>query len=155
MIDPDYLLWRSHEELTHREPGAPNQTFLRRAISEFYYALFHEICRQVADLHVGATLRKDIRYALVYRSLDHTRAKDVCRRVVADKGASAEVASVAIAFISLQEARHQADYNPVPRFRVSEAHAHFLDAEGAIITLRAGFVDKAPFLTRLLARERA
>ena len=154
MIDPDYLLWRSHEELTNRHPGAPNQTFLRRAISEFYYALFHELCRQVADQHVGATLRRDTRYALIYRSLDHGRAKDTCKKVAADPKSSAEAAEVAVTFVTLQEARHQADYNPVPRFRVSEAHAHFLDAEAAINALRAGFTDKPLFLSKLLARDR-
>lgn len=154
MIDPDYLLWRSHEELTHREPGAPNQTFLRRAASEFYYALFHELCRQIADQHVGASFRRDPRYVLVYRSLDHGRAKDVCKRVAGDPNASVQSVEVAIAFINLQEARHQADYNPTPRFRVSETHALFLAAEGAIETLRGVFNDKAFFLTRLLVRDR-
>jgi hypothetical protein len=154
MIDPDYLLWRSHEELTDRQPGAPNQTFLRRAVSEFYYALFHEICRQIADQHVGATMRRDARYALVYRSLDHGRAKEVCKKIAADRSASAEAGEIAVAFVSLQEARHQADYNPTPRFRVSEVHARFLDAEAAIDDLRSGFADKPLFLTRLLARER-
>lgn len=154
MIDPDYLLWRSHEELTHRVPGAPNQTFLRRAVSEFYYALFHEICRQIADQHVGATLRRDPRYTLIYRSLDHGRAKDVCKKVASDRAFGAETVEIAIAFVTLQDARHQADYNPAPRFRVSEVHAHFLDAEAAIDELRAGFSDKALLLTRLLARER-
>jgi hypothetical protein len=154
MIDPDFLLWRSHEDLTHRTPGAPNQTFLRRAVSEFYYALFHELCRQVADQHVGATLRRDPRYALIYRSLDHGRAKDTCRKVAADPASSLQAAEIAVTFVALQEARHQADYNPVPRFRVSEVHAHFLNAEAAIDDLRASFPDKPLFLSRLLARER-
>lgn len=154
MINPDYLLWRSHEELTERRRGAPKQTFLRRATSEFYYALFHELCRQIADQHVGASMRTDPRYILIYRSLEHGRAKDTCKRMAAVRASSAAAAQIAIAFIELQEARHQADYNPAPRFRVSEVHANFLAAEGAIITLRGGFSDKAMFLTRLLARER-
>lgn len=154
MIDPDYLLHRSVAELIERERGAPNQTFLRRAVSEFYYALFHELCRQIADQHVGATLRREHRYVLVYRCLEHGRAREICKRIPADPASSAEAARVAIAFVELQEARHQADYNPVPRFRVSETHAHFLAAEGAINTLRTGFTDKASLLTRLLVRER-
>jgi hypothetical protein len=154
MIDPDYLLWRSHEELTQRDRGAPNQTFLRRAVSEFYYALFHELCRQIADQHVGATLRREPRYILIYRSLEHGRAKDACKKIAADAASSPQASDIAVTFVTLQEARHQADYNPAPRFRVSEAHAHFLDAETAIRALRAGFPDKALFLTRLLARER-
>jgi hypothetical protein len=155
MIDPDYLLWRSHDELTHRERGAPNQTFLRRAISEFYYALFHELCRQIADQHVGASLRRDPRYVLIYRSIEHSRAKNTCKRVAADPSFCAEAAQIAIAFIDLQEARHQADYNPQPRFRASEVHAHFLAAEGSILALRSSFPDKAMFLTLLLSRDRA
>jgi hypothetical protein len=155
MIDPDYLLWRSHEELTERPPGAPNQTFLRRETSEFYYAVFHEPCRQIADQHVGATLRRDPRYALIYRSLDHGRAKDACKKIAADAASSAEAAQIAATFVTSQEARHQADYNPTPRFRVSEVRGYFLDAESAIDELRTGFGDKAFFLTRLLARERA
>jgi hypothetical protein len=81
--------------------------------------------------------------------------KDMCKKVAADPSSSADAAEIAVTFVTLQEARHQADYNPVPRFRVSEAHAHFLDAEAAIDALRAGFPDKPWFLTRLLARERS
>jgi len=87
--------------------------------------------------------------------LDHGRAKDACKKVAADPRSSAESAQVAATFVTLQEARHQADYNPAPRFRVAEVHGYFLDAEAAIDELRGGFVDKPHFLTRLLARERA
>jgi hypothetical protein len=155
MIDPDYLLWAPHEELTHRARGAPNQTFLRRAVSNFYYAVFHEICRQVADQHVGAALRTDPRYPAVYRSIEHGRARQVCERASKSATSSRELVKIATAFVNLQDARHAADYDPSEKFYVSDARLLFLEAEGAIEAIRTEFADKKLFLTRLLVRERA
>ena len=154
MIDPDYLLWEPHEALTHREPGAPNQTFLRRAVSNFYYALFHELCRDIANQHIGFAHRKQPRYTLLYRALEHGRARQAFEKVSKDAVASIEARTIASAFLVLQQARHTADYDPSERFYVSDVLSLFLEAEAAIGTLRAGFVDKDEILTRLLFKEK-
>lgn len=154
MIDPDWLLWVHHDEITDRERGAPSQMMLRGAASRIYYALFHELCRQIADQHVGATHRRTERYSLIYRSLEHGRAKDVCKRVASDKRWSTYAADIGIVFVTLQEARHKADYDPHAKFLLPDVRGLFLDAEDAVIKLRENFDDKSLFLTRLLVRER-
>jgi hypothetical protein len=155
MIDPDALLRRTHDALHDRSAGAPSQIFLRRAVSDYYYAVFHELCRQAAGLMVGVTLRRDPRCVLVYRSIEHGRAKDAFRRIASDVSAAAEARAVATAFLELQEARHAADYNPVVRFSLSDVQLYFLTAESAMDTLRKEFDGKALLLTRLVIRERA
>lgn len=155
MIDPGWLLRVHYDEITDRERGAPSQMMLRGAVSRIYYALFHELCRQIADQHVGATQRRTERYGLVHRSLEHARAKDVCKRVASDKRWSASAADIGVVFVTLQEARHKADYDPRARFLLSDVRGLFLDAEDAIMKLREHFDDKPLFLTRLMIRERS
>jgi hypothetical protein len=154
MIDPEFLLKRVGDQLNGREPGAPSRTMLRRAVSDLYYAIFHEICRQIADLHVGVGLRRDDRYALIYRALEHGRAKDVLRRVALDSNASNAARMIADAFMRLQEQRHKADYDPRSELKLSQVRDLLQIASDAIAFLRRDFADKALLLTRLLVRER-
>ncbi len=57
----------------------PRQADLKRAISTAYYALFHAIARDAADLLVGTGKdRPDKAWKQVYRALDHGPAKTAC-----------------------------------------------------------------------------
>lgn len=91
--------------------GRPKSVMLRRAASTAYYALFHALCRLCADQLVGA---KPWPYVTpVYRSVEHRAA----RRTLTDflKGDPGSVlATIAVTFADLQDARLNADYNPEP-----------------------------------------
>lgn len=109
----------------------------------------------MANQHVGFAHRKQPRYILLYRALEHGRARQAFEKVSKDGGTSLEARTIASAFLVLQQARHTADYDPSERFYVSDVLSLFLEAETAIATLRAGFADKDELLTRLLFKERA
>ena len=98
----------------------PNQANLRRAISAAYYALFH--------LLVRATVLKwsePLHQARIARIFEHERMKKVSGAAVKSMGtvvdpgdsnsieaiSRTELTKVAQAFIILQQARHDADYN--------------------------------------------
>lgn len=156
-IDVEKLLWLHQGALTRRDPamGRPSQTVLRRTISNAYYALFHELCHQTADLHVGPSHRGTFRYDAVYRALDHGRARAHFRRLTASVSADARAVELAEAFLVLQSTRHDADYNPTPIFRLAPTLGLVEMAEAAIACVRSGFPEKADMLTALLVTARA
>ncbi len=109
--------------------------FLRRSVSDAYYALFHALAALCADSLVGVTKRNSEAWRLVYRGLDHRRVREEFRRrdVV---NLDAAVGRVATAFIQLQEARHAADYDPLNILsRRSDAEAWIGIAETAVSDL--------------------
>lgn len=95
----------------------PEQASLRRAVSTAYYALFHLLVGEVGQLWQGGSVTSRQR---VERALQHTAMKDVSdafsyshwtdwsgkQQVVPH-----ELRDVAGAFVSLQQERHEADYN--------------------------------------------
>ena len=98
----------------------PKQANLRRAISTAYYALFHLL---LADCALRMSPRTPAGLApRIARSLTHSEMRDVCVAISSGNpasillgphptGFSAELSVVAKAFVSLQEARHRADYD--------------------------------------------
>ena len=114
----DLLDQASH--LAMREPRRPRQASLRRAVSSAYYALFHlladEGARRLAPAQ-PALLRRQVQRGFAHRDM-----QDVCRQFAtgsAGKGTAPllqpplepELRQVARAFVELQDARHDADYN--------------------------------------------
>jgi hypothetical protein len=146
-----------------REPKKPRQASLRRAISAAYYALFHLLIDEAAKVLTRskpATLRAQVR-----RAFAHVEMKDVCKSLIRKDSKivkvlpmpiEAELASVASAFVDLQEARHKADYDfSIPVNRV--------EALQKVSTVKKAFADwavirKSPnaaaFLTALLLQKR-
>lgn len=104
-------------DLARLEEGKPRQTSLRRAVSSAYYALFHALAALCANKLVGYSKPWNV-YAPIYRTLDHGRAKDVFKRMLAGYGA--DISAIGQTFILLQEQRHTADYDPSP-FRVGRS----------------------------------
>lgn len=106
--------------LSARERRRPRQASLRRSVSTSYYALFHLLTSEAARLvapscAVPATQK-------IQRWFDHAEMKRVCgmfstsaapKQITAilDAPVSSDLQSVAQAFIKLQEARHDADYD--------------------------------------------
>src|SRR5215207_8379980 len=64
--------------------GRPTQVNLRRAISTTYYALFHAVARNCADLVAGGqtSARSKHAWRQVYRALEHGAAKTACLNAV-------------------------------------------------------------------------
>lgn len=116
--------------------GRPRQADLRRAVSTAYYALFHAIARDAADLFVGAGSDRVSRvWKQVYRALEHGAAKTGCKEV-RNLPFPAEIRACADAFVTLQEARHKADYDPDYRLTRNEALTLLGTAKRAIEKLK-------------------
>ncbi|WP_311044088.1 hypothetical protein [Rhizobium bangladeshense] len=106
-------------------------------MSTAYYALFHALARECADLLVGAgDARRDAAWAQVYRTLEHGVAKNSCKTTAA-RGFPTGIVSFADTFVVLQEERHRADYDPIARFVRAEVLVLIDNCEQAIKDLRS------------------
>ena len=133
ILNPDHLLDQADRLIAPAGRGAPRQADLRRAISGAYYAVFHTVAIQAADRFVGAVRRGKSDYALVYRSIGHTRLRALCEdvkksplptkysRFLTSFDFGAELIAFATAVVGLQERRELAEYDP--RFRVGASDA--------------------------------
>ena len=110
---------------------------LRRAISAAYYALFHELTGDAADLSAQTGRVRD----RLRRTYSHKSMDDAAKRMEGGKIAAvvddlisptASLRSVAADFRRLQQQRHLADYDLAKRFRKSEAVAAVARAERAL-----------------------
>lgn len=111
--------------------GKPQTIKLRRSISSSYYALFHELTFRAALRATGAEASDwSPREAGVARWIAHNDLKDLSRAAMGEAkpalGAALrpldpKVIDLASSFVSLQDARHEADYNDY--FDVSKASA--------------------------------
>ena len=136
-------------------PKKPRQADLKRAISAAYYALFHAMAKDAAELLVGVGPTKPGKaWSQVYRSLEHTAAKTACK-AVRNLGFPQSINVCADAFVTLQQQRHEADYDPDCRvLRVDAIDAIEL-AEDAIRNLKtAPRRDRKAFAVLLLLRKR-
>ena len=116
------LLQQARLLATH-EPRRPRQSSLRRAGSASYYALFHLMVHEAVSLLVVGADRKSLRNSLS-RAFVHAQMKEVAQQFAGPKGPSpkvlpalkgqalpSELKSVASAFVDVQQARHEADYD--------------------------------------------
>lgn len=140
----------------------PSQACLKRAVSTVYYALFHHLAAECADLFIGGgEARKTEQWRLVFRALEHNQAKAGCEAISAKPGKGGkirkppkaghsgsqhnafqgeeiapEVEAFAIRFVSLQEARHLADYDPHVIFQQHDVETYIQSAEIVMADLR-------------------
>jgi hypothetical protein len=134
----------------------PRQADLKRAVSTAYFALFHAMARDAANLFVGVGAnRPDKAWAQAYRALGHGFAKNACGQVRA-LGFPPAICSCADAFVTLQQARHDADYDPGHKASRADALAAITLAEQAIRDLRTTpRKDRRAFAVQLLLQKRA
>ena len=116
--------------LVGKEPKKPIQASLRRSAS--YYALFHVLVDDATRLMLSdpgcGPLRDSLAQAFRHSSMKQT-AVEFTRQRISPKLASGfdgrpvpqSLIAVAFAFVQLQEARHDADYNRALRFTRREA----------------------------------
>jgi len=115
-----------------------------------------------ADEYVGFVHRNTLRYALVYRAVDHGSVRDLAKEVVKSNlgpkyrkyfptGPGQELAAFANAFLELQEKRHAADYDPVGRRKTLDAQLAIATARDAIRRLHAADAElRRMFISLLL-----
>lgn len=125
------LLKQAHF-LARKEPKKPTQASLRRSVSASYYALFHLLVDEATKLMLAGNVRSPLRDSLA-RAFRHSAMKHTAvafaRKSISPKLASGldrqqvqqPLTDVATAFVQLQEARHDADYNRALRFTRREA----------------------------------
>ena len=127
---PDDLLGQA-EHLAKLDRKRPKQASLRRAISAAYYALFHRLISEASWLPV-----KDYQVAsCIARAPSHAKMNEVSKLFANGKLPKAfgsvasrfpvksELKQVAQAFVDLQQARHDADYDLAKNFRRGETLA--------------------------------
>lgn len=129
------------------EPRRPKQASLRRAVSASYYALYHLLVDEAARRMFAGADRAALRGS-VARAFAHGAMKDVARQFSNDtvspklraglneRAIQAEIVRVADGFIRLQEARHDADYNPARMFGRPETLVYVRIAERAFTDWR-------------------
>ncbi|MDE0281898.1 MAG: hypothetical protein OXN16_12605 [Gammaproteobacteria bacterium] len=117
--------------LARKEPKKPTQASLRRSISVAYYALFHHLVDEATKFMLSGS-RQNMRDCLA-RAFSHSNMKQTSKAFSQgtiptrlnygfSQGRIAQpLINVADAFVQLQEARHDADYNRAYRVTRREA----------------------------------
>lgn len=97
-------------------PGGPppSQASLRRAVSTTYYALFHCMAENCADMLVGtiAINRRESAWQQAYRALQHGTLKSRCDNTRMMQAFPAEIQRFGEQILYLQPRRERADYDP-------------------------------------------
>ena len=130
----------------------------RRAVSSCYYALFHCLARECADLLIGGNgaERSDEAWRQVYRSLEHGPAKDRCKDSGMIKKFPKEIEDFSNTFVAMQAKRHDADYDPFKRFVKSEVELDIVVVEQAIQKFKAAKTkDRRAFCAYVLLKKRS
>ena len=113
------------------------------------------MAKDAADMLVGiGPSRPDKAWTHMYRSLQHGDAKTACA-AVRNLAFPANIVACAAAFVTLQEERHDADYDPDHRVLRADAVAAIDLAAKAIEDLRAAARrDRKAFAVHLLHKKR-
>jgi hypothetical protein len=103
----------------------PTQADLRRALSTAYYAAFHFVIAQCADLLTcdpgGQNL--DRAWRQVYRSIKHSDVRNACNAAAGSaEGFPAEVQAFAVLYPNMRRLREQTDYDPKPERVFNSQH---------------------------------
>ena len=160
------LLKQAHH-LATKESRRPSQASLRRAVSSAYYALFHRLVDEATRMMISRRNRDALRECLS-RAFHHSDMKEVCKffarkqtpkkltKALEDLPLQPQLVDIARAFVDLQEARHQADYNTYRLIKRQEAIHHVQLASKALDDWNS--IRKTPqadaFLTGLLVIRR-
>ena len=150
-------LLKTAEILLSSGNGRPAAASLRRATSSAYYAVFHCLARNCADLliGVGGENHRKSAWHQVYRALEHGFAKSQCKNREMIKKFPKNIEDFANIFVLLQEKRHRADYDPSATFLKSEVKADIDQADQAIGLFNAVSAgDRRAFCVYVLLKDR-
>lgn len=133
--------WIAVARLLAQTPGGgtEQETRLRRAVSTAYYALFHCLSENCADLLAGRVKNKrhNEEWLRVYRSLNHAKARNRCRNQASFAQAPQPIRGFADLFVKMQGFRHNADYNPAASFDLAEVMQDIDDCAARIRAFNA------------------
>ena len=120
MVSENDLLAAARELAGQSGAPPPSQASLRRSVSTTYYALFHCMAQNCADMLVGEPGSGQSRPAWrqAYRALQHGTAKQRCGQDLIDRF-PAEIQEFAKRFAVMQGKRETADYDPAGGFAQS------------------------------------
>jgi len=96
--------------------------------------MFHALAGCCADLLIGGTRADRSRHAWrqTFRALEHGAAKNACMHRAIVQQFPKAIEDFANSFVTLQQHRHAADYDPAERFKKSDVEADIDTAEDAI-----------------------
>lgn len=154
-MKPLDLVEVARASLSSSSRGKPSQACLRRATSTAYYAVFHCLAREGADLLIGgfSANRSKPAWIQTYRALDHTSAEKACGKSNVVSKFPKGIEDFANAFRTLQKKRHSADYDPLVSFSKSGVQADIDLAELAIKTFKTEkLADRRAFCAWVLFR---
>ena len=120
--------------------------------------MFHCLARHCADLLIGASkaARSEDAWRQVYRSIEHGLAKDRCRDKAHLAKLPTEIQDFADTFVTMQDKRHRADYDPHATFSKSEVESDLRYAEQVIARFsRCDAKDRRAFCAFVLLRKRS
>ena len=149
-MEPDDLIYMSRRSV---DPDANStQSELNRTVSHAYYATFHTVTNDCADLLVGSTpeARDSDEWEQAYRALDHAQVKRQYRHADVDRYHSG-IRQFADALVELQGLRHKADYSPRADFTREEVEVIVNRAASAIAAYRAVPEDERRYFMVYLA----
>ena len=142
------------QEIDHEQA----QTHLKRAVSTAYYAMFHAVCVNAAELlsSAGNGPATAAAWRQAYRAPEHTHVRNQCRNPSLMAAFPTEVRDFARIFVENQGHRNQADYNPASDFYPLNVSQIIDNAEIAINQLTAAPVPiRRAFAITILLRNRA
>lgn len=121
--------------------GRPRETNLRRAVSTTYYAMFHCLAQNCADLLVGGpgSNRSEPAWRQAYRALQHGTARQRCEQPLIRRFPE-PIQEFARKFVDMQVNRENADYHPEGIYRKSDILAYI----GTVETLITQFQQTDP-----------
>ena len=119
--------------LPPRRPGQAEANF-RRALSTAYYAMFHCLAGDAANLIIGK--KRSLYWHRVHRALEHRKIREACQNKKAMEAFPREIHDFAEIFVVLQKMRQRADYalddNPEDPYYETEVLALINTAEFSI-----------------------
>lgn len=164
ILNPMHLLEQAERLMSPRDRSTViRQADRRRAISAAYYATFHLVLTAVADEFVGSAHRKKARYALAYRSVEHSNLEALCKeaikqtlrekylRYVTGGTFGEEIRAFASLLLELKEKRTSADYDPSHWTGLVDARTAIASARSAIEQFQSAPSSKKKAFLTLLA----
>jgi hypothetical protein len=117
--------------------------------------MFNFLARECADLFIGTgAARKSLPWVQVHRALEHGLAKNGCGQVRA-LGFPIKIVRFADLFVSMQEERHSADYDPWSRYTRTEVIGLIGTVDQTIKDFKSSArPDRLAFATLVLLRKR-
>lgn len=163
MLSPEHLLEQA-ERLLIPPSGEdrPRLTDRCRAVSATYYAVFYAGLIAAADQSLGDEVRGTKLYSLAYRAIDHGKMRSLYQEIrkqnsqrydvfAPQGGWGNAITGYADSFVTLNEQRMLADYDPCHIITPSEVETYITIGRSAIQLLaNAETEPKKAFLTLLL-----